>query len=95
MPITGNPVNYRNPSGKSVESDIIYAVLHDNTIPSAEKGYEIGKRIQFYNALVTLSSSDATSDYVLSYDYNSGRDFFDETLAKAEEHSSRHFNVGM
>ncbi len=66
---TGNPVNYRDPSGKSVENDIMKAVMSDSSIPAGEKGSAIDVRIRYYHALQTLNNKNATLDYIMSYDY--------------------------
>ena len=67
----GNPVNYVDPSGKSVENDIMKAVMSDSSIPAGEKGSAIDVRIRYYHALQTINYADATFDNVMSHDFDS------------------------
>ena len=69
----GNPVNYRDPSGKSVENDIMKAVMSDSSIPAGEKGSAIDVRIRYYHALQVLESPNATFEYIMQLDFSSNR----------------------
>ena len=69
----GNPVNYVDPSGKSVENDIMKAVMSDSSIPAGEKGSAIDVRIRYYHALQVLESPNATFEHVMQTDFNSNR----------------------
>ena len=66
----GNPVNYKDPSGKSVENDIMKAVMSDNSISAGEKGNAIDIRIRYYHALQTINYAAATFDNVMSHDFD-------------------------
>ncbi len=65
-----SPLNYVDPSGFYVEDDITQTIRSNTMLSSKAQSEAIRERIEFYQALRTLGSANATYDYVMDYDYS-------------------------
>ena len=78
-----SPLNYKDPSGYSVVTDIMLDVVSNPDIPDVDKGTVINQRVNYYNALQTMGVKNITSDYINGYDYVSNERYVKSIIISA------------
>ena len=90
-----SPLNYVDPSGNSVENELMKAVMSDSSIAMSQKGSAINERITLYFALETLEDANATFDYVMGFDYVADAVIYEEILLEAEKERAKSQNTSL